>query len=301
MIVASGGGLHVYWQLKEPMVLPGDARAAKTLLRRLASYFGGDLASVEPARILRCRAHGTTSRLRTAVPGRHGGDRVSTAYNVEELSDAEPAFRRALALDPADATAHGWYAQYLIATGRSDEALAESRRAIELDPLSLRLNTGHGGRLYWARRFDEAIAQCRKTLELDPAYYGARTCLALAYAQRGAQEQAVLELERDGSGSAQTPSALADLGYVYARAGRSKDAHKVITELTNRSSHEYVTPYALALVHAGLGENGRALECLERAGEERSPRLVFLSVEPAFDGLRGDPRFAAVRRKLGLP
>ena len=99
----------------------------------------------------------------------------------------------------------------------------------------------------------------------------------------------------------QTPSALADLGYVYARAGRSKDAHKVITELTNRFSREYVPPYALALVHAGLGENGRALEWLERAGEERSPRLVFLSVEPAFDGLRGDPRFAALRKKLGLP
>ena len=231
----------------------------------------------------------------------HAARALLLAFHEWRLSEAEPAFRRALALDPADATAHGWYAQYLIATGRSDEALAESRRAIELDPLSLRLNTGHGGRLYWARRFDEAIAQCRKTLELDPAYYGARTCLALAYAQRGAQEQAVLELERDGSGPAQTPSALADLGYLYARAGRSKDAHKVITELTNRSSHEYVTPYALALVHAGLGENGRAVEWLERAGEERSPRLVFLSVEPAFDGLRGDPRFAAVRRKLGLP
>jgi Flp pilus assembly protein TadD len=179
--------------------------------------------------------------------------------------------------------------------------LAESRRAIELDPLSLVVNTAFGSRLYWARRFDEAIAQCRKTLELDPAYGGARRCLALAYAQRGAPEQAVRELERDGSGSSRTPSAVADLGYVYARAGRSMDAHKVITELTNRSSREYVPPYALALVHAGLGENGRALEWLERAGEERSPRLVFLSVEPAFDGLRGDPRFAAIRRKLGLP
>ena len=94
---------------------------------------------------------------------------------------------------------------------------------------------------------------------------------------------------------------LADLGYVYARAGRATDAHKVITELTNRSAREYVSPYALALVYAGLGENSRALEWLERAGEERSPRLVFLSVEPAFDGLRGDPRFAALPPEIGLP
>jgi tetratricopeptide (TPR) repeat protein len=231
----------------------------------------------------------------------HAARALLLAVHEWRLADAEPAFRRALALDPADASAHSWYAQFLIATGRRDEALAESRRAIELDPLSLVINTGFGSRLYWARRFDEAIAQCRKTLELDPAYGGARRCLALAHVQRGAHEQAVRELEHDGSGSAPTPSGLADLGYVYARAGRSKDAHRVITELTTRSAREYVTPYALALVHAGLGENGRALEWLERAGEERSPRLVFLSVEPAFDGLRGDPRFAAVRRKLGLP
>jgi tetratricopeptide (TPR) repeat protein len=231
----------------------------------------------------------------------HAARALLLAVHEWRLADAEPAFRRALALAPGDATARNWYAQYLIATGRRDEALAESRRAIELDPLSLVINTGFGSRLYWARRFDEAIAQCRKTLELDPAYGGARRCLALAYAQRGAHEQAVRELERDGSGSARTPSELADLGYVYARAGRATDAHKVITELTNRFSREYVPPYALALVHAGLGENGRALEWLERAGEERSPRLVFLSVEPAFDGLRGDPRFAALRKKLGLP
>jgi Flp pilus assembly protein TadD len=179
--------------------------------------------------------------------------------------------------------------------------LAESRRAIELDPLSLPINTAFGNRLYWARRFDDAITQCRKTLELDPAYNGARSCLALAYVQRGIPEQAVRELERDGSGSAQTPSVLADLGYVYARAGRAKDAQKIIAELTNRSAREYVTPYALTLVYAGLGDNDRALEWLERAGEERSPRLFFLGVEPAFDGLRGDPRFAGMRLKFGLP
>ena len=88
---------------------------------------------------------------------------------------------------------------------------------------------------------------------------------------------------------------------MYARAGRATDARKVITELMDRSVREYVSPYALALVHAGLAQNDRTLEWLERAGEERSPRLVFLSVEPAFDGLRGDPRFAALRKKLGLP
>ena len=231
----------------------------------------------------------------------HAARALLLAFHEWRLADAEPAFRRALALNPDDATAHSWYAQYLSATGRHDEALAESRRAIELDPLSLWINAALGGRLYWARRFDEAIAQCRKTLELDPAYGRARTCLALAYAKRGAHEQAARELERGGAGSDQAPSVLADLGYVYARAGRANDAHRVITELTNRSAREYVTPYALALVHAGLGDNGRALEWLERAGDERSPRLVFLGVEPAFDGLRDDPRFAAVRRKLGLP
>jgi TolB-like protein/Tfp pilus assembly protein PilF/tRNA A-37 threonylcarbamoyl transferase component Bud32 len=231
----------------------------------------------------------------------HAARALLLAVHEWRLAEAEPAFRRALALDPSDATGHHWYAQYLSATGRHDEALAESRRAIELDPLSLVINSGFGGRLYRARRFDDAIAQCRRTLELDPAYGGARRCLAHAYTQRGAHEQAVRALERDGSGRAQVPSALADLGYVYARAGRSKDARKVITELTNRTAREYVSPYEFALVYAGLEENDRTLDWLERAGEERTPRLVFLSVEPMFDGLRGDPRFVALRRKLALP
>jgi serine/threonine-protein kinase len=231
----------------------------------------------------------------------HAAHALLLAIHEWRLAEAEPAFRRAIALDPGDATARNWYAQYLIATGRRDEALAESRHAIELDPLSLAANSGFGSRLYWARRFDEAIAHCRKTLELDPAYLAARRCLAFAYTQRGEHAQAVSELERGGSGSAHTPSGLADLGYVYARAGRAQDAHTIITELTDRSAREYVPAYAMALVYAGLGDGGRALEWLERAGEERSPRLVFVGVEPAFDGLRSDSRFAALRKRLGLP
>ena len=231
----------------------------------------------------------------------HAARALLLAFHEWRLPDAEQAFRQALALDPDDATAHSWYAQYLSAMGRHNEALAESRRAIELDPLSLWINAAFGARLYWARQFDEAIAQCRRTLELDPAYLWARSCLALACSQRGAHEQAVRELAGDGSSRAQTPSVLADLGYVYARAGRSSDARAIITELTQRSTGEYVSPYLPAVVHAGLGENSRAFEWLERAGEERSPRLVFLGVEPTFDGLRGNPRFAALRRKLSLP
>ena len=231
----------------------------------------------------------------------HAARALLLAFHEWRLADAEPAFRRALALNPEDATAHSWYAQYLSAIGRREEALAESRRAVERDPLSHWINTAFGGHLYWARRFDDAIAQCRKTLELDPGYGRARRCLALGYVQRGAYEQAVQELGDDRSSSARTLSELEDLGYVYARAGRSSDARDIIRELTNRSARQYVPAYPLALVHAGLGENDRALEWLERAGEERSPRLVFLGVEPAFDDLRDDARFAALRRKLGLP
>jgi Flp pilus assembly protein TadD len=188
-----------------------------------------------------------------------------------------------------------------IATGRREEAVEQSRRATELDPLSLPINTGLGTRLYRAGRLDEAIVQCRKTLELEPTYTGARTCLGLAYAQRGAHDEAVRELERAGNGRLQTPLELGELGYVYARAGRLQDAHRVITELTDRSTREYVSPYALALVHAGLRENSRALDWLERAGEERSPRLIFLNVEPMLDDLRGEPRFKQLVRRVGLP
>ena len=79
-------------------------------------------------------------------------------------------FERALALNPGYANAHHWYAWYLLAIGRIDEALDEMSAAEKLDVLSLPINTNIGFIFYFARRFDEAIDQFRKALDMDPTF-----------------------------------------------------------------------------------------------------------------------------------
>jgi TolB-like protein/Tfp pilus assembly protein PilF len=83
---------------------------------------------------------------------------------------AEREFRRAIEIDPNYASAHHWYSLYLEATGRLDEAIAETKRAQEADPLSLISSVAAAQAFYFARRYDQAIEQSRKALEMDPNF-----------------------------------------------------------------------------------------------------------------------------------
>jgi hypothetical protein len=94
---------------------------------------------------------------------------------------------------------------------------------------------------------------------------------------------------------------MAALGHVYAVAGRKGEARKILAELEELAKHRYVSPYDRATVYAGLGEKDQAITWLERAYQERSDGLVFLKVEPKFDGLRSDPRFVDLLRHVGFP
>ena len=60
-------------------------------------------------------------------------------------------------------------------------------------------------------------------------------------------------------------------------------------------------PYRLAIIYAALGDKNRALEALDRAADIVPQRVGLLLMFPEMASLRGDARFAAVRRKLGLP
>jgi len=212
---------------------------------------------------------------------------------------AEEEYRRALALNPNYATAHQWYSEYLTAMGRHDEALAEIRRAQELDPLSLIIHAVEGRALYFARRYDEAIAQCRQTLAMDPNFGVAYLFLGRACVQAGKHEEAVAAFQKahELSGGA---AVLAELGHAYAAAGKRAEAQAVLDELEGLRTKGYVTASRMALLAAALGEKEEALAWLDRAYEERSDAIVFLKVEPRYDGLRPEPRFQDLMRRVGL-
>jgi serine/threonine protein kinase/Tfp pilus assembly protein PilF len=217
-----------------------------------------------------------------------------------DWAGAAREFRRAIELNPNYATGHHWYAHYLVSVGRLDEAFQEMQRALELDPLSLIINTETGWMLYFTRDYERAIKQYKKSLELDRSFVPAHLYLGIACAHRGMFDAAIRAFKEAIALSGGSTTMVAALAYAHALAGHRAEAEKHVAELTEQSAIRFVSPYDLATVFTALGENDRAFEWLERARESRSGSMVYLKVEPIFEPLRSDPRFAELIRKVGL-
>ena len=209
-------------------------------------------------------------------------------------------FRRALELNSGDPNTHSQFAYYLAFTGQFDEAIAEMRRAQQLDPVSPAKFAELGQVFFLARRYDEAIQHCNKALELDPNLGFAHWLLGLAYMEKGEYESAIAELQRSIPLSGDSLDEPAALAIAHARAGRNGEARKFLAELKHRPSDQYVSPTMLAMVHAAIGEKDEAFSLLDRAINERDSMLVVLKVEPLFEPLRSDARFATILGRIGL-
>ena len=211
---------------------------------------------------------------------------------------AETGFKRAIELNPSYATAHQRYSLYLIAMGRTQQSIAEIKRALWLDPLSISMNFSLGWRLYMARRYDEAIQQLRNTIDMDPTFGLAHLVLGQAYEQKKEYSAAIAELEKAVAISHDSAPMVAALAHVYAVSARQAESRKLLAELKNQSNRQYVSPFYLAVVYAGLGESDQAVMWLERAYEDRSNSLIFLRIDPEFDSLRAKTDFNRLLRKL---
>jgi serine/threonine protein kinase/Tfp pilus assembly protein PilF len=224
--------------------------------------------------------------------------------NDYDWAGAEEEFRRATQLNPADAVAHHLYAIFLGSRGRFEEGEREIRRALELDPLSIETNFMAGWNLYYSRRYDDAIRQLRYTLELEPIYFFAEMFLGMAEEQKGAFREAAAAFERARELTAAAgmvlPEILADLVRSHAMAGNRVLAAEVENELKALMTKRYVSRHDLAIVSLSLGEREAALGWLEKAYEDRNWYMPWLHLEPRFDPLHSEPRFAALIRRMGL-
>jgi serine/threonine-protein kinase len=213
---------------------------------------------------------------------------------------AEREIRRAIDLNPNYALTHQWYADYLRWMGRSNEAIAEIKRAQDLDPLSLNIKTIAGSHFYHARQYDQAIEQYLKTLEMDSNFAQAHFHLGIAFVQMARYEEGIAALKKANTLSTGNPHFVSALGHAYAVSGQRDEAMKILDRLKELAQQRYVSPHEMAILYAGLGEKEQAFVWLEKAYAERSWRLPNLKVEPRFDGLRSDPRFADLVRRVGL-
>jgi TolB-like protein/DNA-binding winged helix-turn-helix (wHTH) protein/Tfp pilus assembly protein PilF len=211
-------------------------------------------------------------------------------------NDAERELRRAIELSPGYATAHQWLAEMLAEQGRAEEAWHEIQRAQELDPLSLAIATDLGLLSYYQRDYEAAVVYLRAALAMDPNFHQASLALGFVYLQQGEHAKAVEVLRTADRVVGGAPPTMAALGFASALVGRTAEARALLDGLLAASKEHYIPSYYIAGIHLGLGERERAFEWLDRACTEHCSLLGTLKVDPVFDPIRGDQRFASLLR-----
>ncbi|MEK6323139.1 MAG: protein kinase [Acidobacteriota bacterium] len=229
---------------------------------------------------------------------------TSLAANLQadtDWSGAEREFKRAIELNPNYPTAHHWYGEYLQIMGRLDESKTEIKRALQLDPLSLAINAKLGLTLYLARDYDHAIEQLRKTLEMDPNFRLANIFINLAYVQTGKYEEAITEKAKIlAATSAEEAQIATALRKAYAASGERGVWQKTLDLLKQRPKTDFDVPFWLAEAYLHLGDKDQAFEWFQKAADIGHPGMDVIKLDPMFDSLRSDSRFADLVRRLGL-
>jgi tetratricopeptide (TPR) repeat protein len=232
------------------------------------------------------------------IPGAHTALALVAMDHEWDYDGADRAFHRAIALAPQHTNAHHWYSHFLITQGRFEESLEESRRALALDPLDIPMNYHLGFHYYYARQYGEAERQLRKTLMIDSSSGDANSLLGITLARQGRHPEGIAAMQRGVAlGGLDVRGAIIA---ALARAGRGAESDALLAKVLEEEKHRYVSPYELARAHAGRGEIDKAVGRLEQACDDRAANVRELGVDPSFDGLRADPRFARILERVGL-
>ena len=220
------------------------------------------------------------------------------------FAGAENEYRRALELNPNYATAHQWYSTLLSILGRQEEALKEGRRAAELDPLSPVMKATIAIRFFESRQHDQAIEVLREVIAMDKNFAQAHVMLGENYLAKGMYEEAIAELEtwwtlseeKSREEAALRAAALRD---AYRKNGAQGYWQKELDLAMEDMKREHVNPQILSAAYARLGDKDHAFQWLEKAYEARED-MTTVPLDPAYDGIRSDPRFADLMRRIGL-
>jgi TolB-like protein/Tfp pilus assembly protein PilF len=213
---------------------------------------------------------------------------------------AEIAFRDVIKLDRSYGPAHRTLGIVLSLMGRHDAAQSAMRCARELDPLDFVHQALSAQVAFFARDYAAALDFARRANVLDPEFWVGYYQLAQAYEQLGDNDLAFDALQKAGQFGGGNSKAVALRGYLFGKLGRTGEAREVQHTLAAVARERYVPPYATALVYAGLGEQGQALDWLDRACEAHDVHLLLLPVDPKWDALKGELRFLKLLERCGF-
>ena len=277
--------------------------------------FAAAYAGIARARITRAEYYGDLPR-RALEMARHSAKRalelepsLSEAHlalaeirrTLEwDWRGAESSYSQAIVLNPSHEGAHRSFGAMLATLSRSDEAIREAERACELDPLCLVVNSSAAWVRFVAGDYDKAIARCLHTVEMNPRFSAARRVLGAAYLQSGREDAAIQSLEGAMAQADKDPVLLAWLAHAKATVGDHDAARGLLARLARMAERRFVPSYHLALAHVGLEDHDAAFASLEQATVECDPSLPNVAVDPRFEPIRPDARYARLIELLGL-
>ena len=227
---------------------------------------------------------------------------ANVKHALWDWQGVEEGYKRGLALNQNYATGHQWYSEYLVNMGRLDEGEREIRLAQQLDPMSLVINVRAGMTFYFARQYDRAERQLRDALQFDPNFILTNLFLSNTLYKESKIEESIPYLvkgffnshsveERSGFESA--------IRAAFARSG-TKGMMETVRELLRSQKETYAYSFLMAHTLAVLGDKDGTFLWLNRAAEVKHPGVTHLNVDPMFDGLRDDPRFGELMKRVGI-
>jgi serine/threonine protein kinase/tetratricopeptide (TPR) repeat protein len=215
-----------------------------------------------------------------------------------DWAGAEAELKRAIELNPNSGDAYDFYGLLLSSLERYDEAIEMQLRAYTLDPFAHRMDLVTS--YLRAGRYEDALRSVLHVIEVEPQLSLAHLTLGWVYILTGKPQEGIAAIEKAVAMTPDSTLYLAQMGQAYARVGRPDDARDILRRLEDMRRQRYVSPYHLAYVHAGLGENEVALDWLEAAYEQRAGGVFGIKGSFLFAHLRGHPRFQALLRKMNL-
>jgi TolB-like protein/DNA-binding winged helix-turn-helix (wHTH) protein/Flp pilus assembly protein TadD len=213
---------------------------------------------------------------------------------------AEAAFRLAMQLDPSNAAAHRFLGHLLSQRGQRHEAASAMRRMRELEPLEALSHALSAQVALQARDYPGAVEHARRAVLLDSEFWIGHVELGQAFERTGQTDLALEALADAARFSGENSKAVSLRGYILAKTARASEAREVLRRLEAVSRERYVPPFAMALIHAGLGDRDAVFERLDKAYAARDVHLIYLTVDPKWDDYRADPRFNALLDRCGF-
>lgn len=216
-----------------------------------------------------------------------------------DWEDLEMDFQRAIDLNPAQAIVYYWYGEFLMSMGRPEEAIAVTQKAYETDPLSPVIGASLGMILFLARRYDQAADVLKRAQEITPDHFLLHMRMGLLRIQQRRYDEAIRELKTAVDLADHSTETLAALATAYAASGDIDNARIILDDLEKPAGKRYVLPYNIAKIYAAMGDVEKAFIWLETSYKEGNPDLIELNSEPLFGGIRADPRFGELMRRVG--